>query len=162
MTELKQILEILQNDARTSPEQIATMTGLPVTKVVEAISQAEKDRVIIRYKTIVNWLKLGEEQVFALVEVKVTPQRNTGFDSIAKRIYEFPQTRNVYLVSGTYDIAVLVSGKTMQDVAVFVAEKLAPLDTVMSTVTHFLLKRYKEDGDILDGGEEMKRLAVSP
>jgi len=162
MTELKQILEILQNDARTSPEQIATMTGLPVTKVVEAISQAEKDRVIIRYKTIVNWLKLGEEQVFALVEVKVTPQRNTGFDSIAKRIYEFPQTRNVYLVSGTYDIAVLVSGKTMQDVAVFVAEKLAPLDTVMSTVTHFLLKRYKEDGDILDGGEKMKRLAVSP
>jgi len=162
MTEVKQILEILQNDARTSSEQIATMTGLPVAKVVEAINQAEKDRVIIRYKTIVNWQKLGEEQVFALVEVKVTPQRNTGFDSIAKRIYEFPQTRNVYLVSGTYDIAVLVSGKTMQDVAVFVAEKLAPLDTVMSTVTHFLLKRYKEDGDILDGGEEMKRLAVSP
>jgi DNA-binding Lrp family transcriptional regulator len=159
---MKRIFEILQNDARTTPQQIATMTGLPLDKVNETIKQAEKDRAILRYKTVINWTKIGEEQVWALVEVKVTPQRNSGFDHIARRIYQFPQARSVYLVSGTYDLAVLVCGRTMQDVASFVADELAPLDTVQSTVTHFLLKKYKEDGDIIEGGEETRRLAVTP
>ncbi|MBM4451464.1 MAG: Lrp/AsnC family transcriptional regulator, partial [Chloroflexi bacterium] len=101
-------------------------------------------------------------QVWALVEVKVAPQRDVGFDAIAERIYRFPQARSVYLVSGTYDLAILVVGKTMQEVAVFVSEKLAPLDTVQSTVTHFILKRYKDDGEVLGGGEGMKRLAITP
>lgn len=159
---MKQIFEILQNNARATPDQIATMTGIPVSKVTEAIKQAEKDRTILRYKTVINWAKLGEEQVWALVEVKITPQRDVGFDKIARRVYEFPQARSVYLVSGTYDLAVLVSGKTMQDVAMFVSDKLAPIEGVQSTVTHFLLKKYKEDGDIIEGGEEIKRLPVSP
>jgi len=159
---VKQIFEILQNNARATPDQIATMTGIPVSKVTEAIEQAEKDRTILRYKTVINWAKLGEEQVWALVEVKITPQRDVGFDKIARRVYEFPQARSVYLVSGTYDLAVLVSGKTMQDVAMFVSDKLAPIEGVQSTVTHFLLKKYKEDGDIIEGGEEIKRLPVSP
>jgi DNA-binding Lrp family transcriptional regulator len=159
---VKQIFEILQNNARATPDQIATMTGIPVSKVTEAIKQAEKDRTILRYKTVINWAKLGEEQVWALVEVKITPQRDVGFDKIARRVYEFPQARSVYLVSGTYDLAVLVSGKTMQDVAMFVSDKLAPIEGVQSTVTHFLLKKYKEDGDIIEGGEEIKRLPVSP
>ena len=159
---MKQIFEILQNDSRTSMERIATMTGLPVSKVTDAIKQAEQNHTILKYKTVINWSKLGDEQVWALVEVKVAPQRDVGFDKIAKRIYEHSQARSVYLVSGTYDLAVQVAGKSMQEVAAFVSDKLAPLDGVQSTVTHFLLKKYKEDGDVLEGGEETRRIPVSP
>lgn len=159
---MKQIFEALEKDARLTPQQISTMTGIPVAEVEKAIKKAEKDRAILKYKTAIDWSKLGEEQVWALVEVKVAPQRDVGFDAIAERIYRFPQARSVYLVSGTYDVAILVMGKTMQEVAVFVSEKLAPLDTVQSTVTHFILKRYKDDGEILGGGEGVKRLPITP
>jgi DNA-binding Lrp family transcriptional regulator len=159
---MKQIFEALEKDARLTPQQISTMTGIAVAEVEKAIKKAEKDRTILKYKTAIDWSKLGEEQVWALVEVKVAPQRDVGFDAIAERIYRFPQARSVYLVSGTYDVAILVVGKTMQEVAVFVSEKLAPLDTVQSTVTHFILKRYKDDGEVLGGGEGMKRLPVTP
>jgi DNA-binding Lrp family transcriptional regulator len=159
---MKKILEALEKDARLTPEQISTMTGTPVADVKKAIKKAEEDRVILKYKTIIDWAKSGEEQVWALVEVKVVPQRNVGFDSIAERVYRFPQARSVYLASGTYDLAVLVAGKTMQEVAVFVSEKLATLEAVQGTVTHFILKKYKEDGEILEGGEGVKRLPVTP
>ncbi|MBI4302675.1 MAG: Lrp/AsnC family transcriptional regulator [Chloroflexi bacterium] len=160
---MKEILKVLEQDARTTPEQIAIMTGKSLAEVKEVIREAERDRTIIKYKTIVNWDKLGEEQVWALIEVKVSPQRDVGFDAMAERIYRFPEARTVYLVSGTYDLAVFVTGKTMQEVAAFVAEKLASLDSVQGTVTHFLLKRYKEDGEILvDRGERGERLAISP
>lgn len=157
----KEILKILEKDARTTPEQIATMTGVPVEEVKEVIKKSEKDRTIVSYKTIVNWDKLGEEMVWALIEVKVLPQRNVGFNAVAQRIYRFPQAHTVYLVSGTYDFAVLVRGKTMQEVAAFVSEKLAPLEAVQGTVTHFLLKRFKVDGEILEGEEKGKRLPVT-
>jgi len=159
---MKQIFEILEKDARLTPEQISTMTGISVDEVEKAVSKAEKDRTILKYKTVIDWAKLGEEQVWALVEVKVIPQRDVGFDAIAERIYRFSQARSVYLISGTYDLAVLVSGKTMQEIAIFVSERLAPLDTVQGTVTHFILKKYKEDGEILEGGEGIKRLPVTP
>jgi len=159
---MKQIFEALEKDARLTPEQISTMTGIPVAEVKKAIKKAEEDRAILKYKTIIHWPKLGEEQVWALVEVKVIPQRNVGFDAIAERIYRFPEARTVYLASGAYDLAVLVVGKTMQEVAIFVSEKLAPLETVQGTVTHFILKKYKEDGEILEGGEGVKRLPVTP
>lgn len=159
---MKQIFEALESNARATPKQISAMTNIPVEEVEKVIKQAEKDRTILKYKTIINWSKLGEELVWALVEVKVIPQRDVGFDAIAERIYRFPQARSVYLVSGTYDLAVLVVGKTMQEVAVFVSEKLAPLETVQGTVTHFLLKRYKEDGEILEGEEGIRRLPVTP
>lgn len=159
---MKQILEILESNARLGVEQISTMTNMSATEVEKTIRQAEKSRTILRYKTVINWSKLGEEQVQALVEVKVTPQRDVGFDAIAERIYRFPQVHSAYLVSGTYDLAILVKGRTMQEIAAFVAEKLAPLETVQGTVTHFLLKRYKEDGEIFEGGEEIKRLPVTP
>ncbi len=162
MNNMKKILEALEKDARLTPAQISTMTDIPEAEVEKAIKKAEKDRVILKYKTAIDWSKLGEEQVWALVELKVAPQRNVGFDAIAERIYRFPQTRFVYLASGTYDLAILVCGKTMQEVAVFVSEKLAPLDTVQSTVTHFVLKRYKDDGEILGGGAGIKRLPVTP
>ncbi len=159
---MKQIFEALEKDARLTPEQISTMTGISVSEVKKAIKKAEQDRAILKYKAVIDWTKLGEEQVWALVEVKVVPQRGVGFDAIAERIYRFPQARSVYLASGTYDLAVLVAGKTMQEIAVFVSEKLAPLETVQGTVTHFILKKYKEDGEILEGGEGIKRLPVTP
>jgi DNA-binding Lrp family transcriptional regulator len=159
---MKEILRILEQDARTSAEQIATMTGKSAEEVEDTIAEAEKDGTILKYKTVVNWEKLGDEQVWALIEINVLPQRDVGFDSIAERIYRFPEARSVYLVSGTYDLAVLVTGRTMQEVAGFVSNKLAPLDSVQGTVTHFLLKRYKEDGEILTDGEESSRLPYSP
>jgi len=159
---MKQIFEALEKDARLTPEQISTMTGVPAAEVEKTIKKAEKDRAILKYKAIINWAKLGEEDVWALVEVKVVPQRGVGFDAIAERIYRFPQARSVYLASGAYDLAILVAGKTMQEIAVFVSEKLAPLETVQGTVTHFILKKYKEDGEILQGGEGIKRLPVTP
>lgn len=159
---MKEMLKILEKDARTTPEQIATMIGVSVNEVKKALKEAEKQGLILRYKTMVNWEKLGEELVMALIEVKVTPQRGVGFDAIAERVYRFPEARLVYLVSGTYDLAVLVVGKTMHEVAAFVAEKLAPLEFVQSTVTHFLLKRYKEDGEILDGKEGLERIPIMP
>ncbi len=158
----RRILRILERDGRTELEQIAIMLGLPVEEVTRRIGEAEMVGAIVRHKAVVNWELVGEPVVLALIEVKVTPQRETGFDAIAERIYRFPEARTVYLVSGTYDLAVQVVGRTMRDVATFVAQKLAPLDGVQSTVTHFLLRRYKEDGDILVGHETAERLAVSP
>jgi len=157
---LKEILKILENDARTTAKQISTMTGTSADEVAKLIKQAEKDHTILKYKTIINWEKLGEEQVGALIEVKIAPQRDVGFDAIAERIYRFPQARSVYLLSGTYDLLVLVAGKTMHEVAGFVSQKLAPIEGVQGTVTHFMLKRYKEDGEILEGKEEVKRQPV--
>jgi len=157
---IKEILKILENDARTTAKQISTMTGTPSTEVARLIKQAEKERTILKYKTIINWEKVEDEQVWALIEVKVTPQRDVGFDAVAERIYRFPQARSVYLLSGTYDLLVLVMGKTMHEVADFTSQKLAPIEGVQGTVTHFMLKRYKEDGDILEGKEEVKRQPV--
>ena len=159
---MNEILKILEQDARKTPEQLATMTGKPLAEVAETIRKAESDRTILKYKTMVNWDKLGEEQVWALVEVRVAPQRDVGFDAIAERLYRFPEARTVYLVSGTYDLSVLVVGKTMQEVAGFVSAKLAPIEGVQATVTHFLLKRYKEDGEILEGEEGPKRVPIVP
>jgi DNA-binding Lrp family transcriptional regulator len=158
---MKEILEILEKDARTTPEAIATMTGKTVDEVEDLIREAEKERIILKYKTVVNWEKASQPLVWALVEVKVQPQRGVGFDAIAERIYRFPQARTVYLVSGTYDLAVVVLGKTMQEVAAFVSEKLATLENVQGTMTHFMLKKYKEDGDILEEKGPTQRIPIS-
>jgi len=156
-----EVLKILEKDARTTPEQIAIMTGKTLPEVENVIEEAEKERIILRYKTVINWERATEPQVSALIEVTISPQRDVGFDAIAERIYRFPEARSVYLVSGGYDLAVIVTGKTMQEVAAFVTRRLAPLEGVRGTVTHFLLKRYKEDGDILDGEEGVRRLPIS-
>lgn len=157
---LKEILKILQNDARTTTKQISAMTGLSSAQVTKLIKQAEKDRSILKYKAIINWDKVQDEQVCALIEVKLTPQKDVGFDSISERIYRFPQTRTVYLISGTYDLFVLATGKTNHDIADFVSQKLSHIEGVQETVTQFVLKRYKEDGEIVDGQEEVKRQPV--
>jgi DNA-binding Lrp family transcriptional regulator len=158
---LREILQILEGEARTTPEQLATMTNQPVDKVVKAIKQAEETGIVVKYKTMINWEKLGEEPIRALIEIKLQPQREVGFDAIAERIARFSQTHSVYLVSGAYDLAVLVTGKSMQEVADFVAQKLAPLEGVQGTATHFLLKRYKEDGELLMPEETAQRLPIT-
>lgn len=158
---MREILKLLEKDARTTSEQIATMLGQPKAEVESLIRKAEKERVIVGYKTLINWKRLGEEGVWAFIQVKVQPQRDRGFDEVAERIYRFPETHSVYLVSGDYDLAVLIRGKTMQEVAGFVAQKLAPMESVQGTVTHFLLKRYKEDGEILEEEEKTKRLPLT-
>lgn len=160
MENVIKVFDALEKDARLTLDQISEMTGLSVNEVKIIIKKAEKDGTIVKYKTVINWGKLGEERVWALVEVKVSPQRDVGFGAIAERIYRFPQAKSVYLASGTYDLAILVAGKTMQEIAVFVSEKLAPMETVQGTVTHFILKKYKEDGVILDDEGEPRRLGV--
>ena len=160
---MKEIFEILEQNARVTPEQISTMVDKPVSEVEKIIKQAEKDGSILKYKAIINWPKLGEGDIWALIEVRVTPQRGVGFDAIAERIYQFPEVHSAYLVSGTYDLAILVRGKTMQEISSFVAEKLAPLEQVQSTVTHFLLKRYKENGETFHLPKEInRRLPITP
>lgn len=157
----REIFKILEQDSRASIQQIAAQTGLSTADVEKEIQKAEKTCAILRYKTAINWEKLGEEQVWALVEVKVQPQRNVGFDSIADRIARFHQAHSVYLVSGAYDLSVLVMGSNMKEVATFISEKLATLPSVQGTVTHFLLKKYKEDGLVMHEKESAQRLPIS-
>ena len=157
---LKEVLKILESDGRATTKQISAMTGIPGAEVAKLIKQAKKDRTILKYKAIVNWEKLVDELVWAWIEVKVTPEPDVGFDAIAEHIYRFPQVRSAYLASGTYDLVILVTGKNMHEVADFVSQKIAPIKGVQETITHFMLKRYKEDGEILEGEEAVKRQPV--
>ena len=157
---LKDILKILENDAQATPRQIATMTGMPQAEVSKLIKQAEKDHIILKYKAIINWDKAENEHVLAWIGVRLEPQKDVGFDSIAEHIYRFPQARSVYLVSGTYDLLVLVTGKNNHEIGNFVSQKLSHIEGVKETVTQFILKRYKEDGEAMESTEKIKRQAV--
>ena len=157
-----ELLSILSRDSRTAAEQIAKMTGRSVEDVKADIQRLEKAGVIKRYKTIIDWEKAGQETVTAFISVKVTPARDVGFDEIARRIYRFPEVKSVWLVSGSNDLRVLVQGKDLRDVGRFVAEKLATIDGVRGTETHFLMRRYKEDDDHFAETDEDNRLLVTP
>ncbi len=154
---LKDILKILENDCRTTPKQLSAATGMPQDEVAKLIAQAEKDHTILKYKAVINWDKVENEQVIALIGVKLLPQKDVGYDSIAEKICRYPEARTVYLISGTSDLTLLVVGKSAKEVANFVSQKLATIEGVKETVTQFLLKRYKEDGEIIDGKEAAKR-----
>jgi DNA-binding Lrp family transcriptional regulator len=156
-----EILKILEENARTSDNEIAKMAGLDEDEVKEIISELEGAGVIRKYKAVINHEKAGIDAVQALIDVKVSPERNTGYDSIAERIARFSEVKSVRLVSGEYDLSVLVEENTMKEVAYFVAEKIAPLEQVRNTVTHFLLKTYKENGEIYEEEEKGERLAVT-
>jgi DNA-binding Lrp family transcriptional regulator len=147
---MEEILEILEKNSKATAEEIAVMLGKPVEDVRAAISKYEQDNVIVGYSTLINWDKAQKEKVTALIEVKVTPQRGLGFDKIADRIYKYPEVTACYLMSGGFDLTVIIEGKTMKEVALFVSEKLAPLESVLSTSTHFVLKKYKDKGTIFD------------
>ena len=160
---MDEILEILENDSRLTPEDIAKMVGKSPSTVKAIIKKYEKDGVILKYKTVINKELLQEETngVRALIEVNVAPQKNVGFDYLAERIYRFPEVTSCYLLSGTYDLLLIVEGKSIHTVSNFVAEKLSPMENVRGTVTHFLLKKYKEDGQILKKKERTKRPNIS-
>ncbi len=161
---MNEILELLQNDARLTPEDIAAMLGRSVKDVEKEIKKMEKDNIIIKYSALINPEKAPskKETVQAVIEISVDPERERGFDAVAERIYKFPQVKAVYLMSGGYDLHVEVEGKTLKDVAFFVSDKLATLDNVRSTRTHFVLKKYKENDVILTGqGDKPDRLSVS-
>ncbi|MBD8499838.1 Lrp/AsnC family transcriptional regulator [Paenibacillus arenosi] len=163
LSELKvNILQLLKEDARRSSDLIATLLGVQEEEVRTAIKELEDDHVIVKYATVVNWSKVEEEKVTALIEVQITPERGRGFDSIAERIYLFPQVKSVYLMSGAYDLLVEVEGRHLREVASFVSDKLSPIEAVLSTKTHFILKKYKQDGIIFEEHEEDHRLAISP
>lgn len=141
-----EILELLDKNSQLSPKDIATMLGIDEETVRSEIDAYEKSGVIVGKKVMINWQKTSREFVTAMIEVKVTPQFGKGFDQIAERFYQYEQVKSVYLMSGTYDLALQIEGASLSEVALFVAEKLAPMDTVISTATHFVLKKYKEDG----------------
>ncbi|SFG87736.1 DNA-binding transcriptional regulator, Lrp family [Desulfotomaculum arcticum] len=158
----KEILELLENNAKLTAEEIAVMLNVDTSEVKSIIRELEGRKAILRYITLVNWEKVGEEKVSALIEVRITPQRDVGFDAVAERIYRFPEVRSMRLMSGTYDLAVFLEGRSMREVSNFVSTKLATIEGVVSTTTHFVLKAYKQDGVILEDGEEDRRLVISP
>ncbi|MBL7132171.1 MAG: Lrp/AsnC family transcriptional regulator [Candidatus Omnitrophica bacterium] len=157
------ILEILEKDARTTAGDISKLTKLKKDLVKKKIKKFEKDGVILKYKTVINkeLIKDSSKEVRALIEVNIVPQKDLGFDRIAERIYSFPEVTSCTLVSGTYDLLLVVEGKDLHMVSSFVAEKLSPMENVRGTVTHFLLKKYKEDGVVLKRREKNKRIAIS-
>ena len=145
---MTEILKLIENDSRLTPEKIALMLDKEVGDIKNMIAKYERDGVILGYKTLIDWDKTDKEHVSALIELKITPQRDRGYDHVAQKIYNYPEVESLYLMSGSFDLAVLIEGKTMREVALFVAEKLATIVDVTSTATHFVLRKYKDKGVI--------------
>ena len=158
----KKILSYLEKNSRIDTRELAIILGEEESAVTEEIKKMEEEKVICGYHTMINWDKTGIEKVTALIEVRVTPQRGQGFEDIAERIYKYPEVSNVYLMSGGYDLMVILEGKTLKEVSGFVTNKLSTLDTVLGTTTHFILKKYKDHGTIMDKKEEDIREIVTP
>ncbi len=156
------ILDILTEDARTPISQIAVMLGETEAQIADTVARLERQRVILKYPALINWEKVDVEQVEAMIEVRVTPQRGEGFEAIAEQIYRFEEVSSVYLMSGGYDLLVNMKARTMRQLALFVAEKLSTIEHVISTATHFVLKKYKDQGVVMDESEEDLRLKVTP
>ena len=163
MTKLQMsLLDLLREDCRIPLEKMAVMTGVSLEEAASAIDDLEKRKVILRYSPMINWDRTDRERVEAMIEVRVTPQRDMGFDAIARRIYRFDEVKSVYLMSGSYDLLVLVEARTLKELAAFVSGKLSPLETVTGTATSFVLKRYKEEGVIFESDDADRRLVISP
>lgn len=156
------ILDILEkSEKHLSNEQIAQMIGSTEEEVAQIIKGLEKDNTIVGYKTMINWEKTDKELVTSIIELRVTPQRGEGFDKVAEKIYKYAQVKSLFLMSGAYDLCVIIEGQSMKDVALFVASKLAPMDNVISTATSFVLKKYKEDGLVFYKDEEDSRQVIT-
>jgi DNA-binding Lrp family transcriptional regulator len=158
----RHVLECLEEDARISHEEIATLAGLTTDEVDGIVKELEESGVIRKYKTVIDWDLAGDEYVYAIIELKVSLERSIGYQPLVERLYKFPEVRSVRLLSGQYDLSLTVSGKTMKEVAFFVAEKISTLEQVQHTTTHFVLKTYKEDGVILHEQDHVSRLSVTP
>lgn len=157
-----ELLSILEKNSRIDFSELAVLLGVTEEKLLEELSKLEKDGVICGYHTLINWEKTSIEKVMALIEVKVTPQRGRGFDNIAERIYNYPEVKAVYLISGGYDLLVILEEKNLKEIAGFVSDKLSTLDSVLSTATHFILKKYKDHGTILNKESKDEREVITP
>lgn len=146
MQEKRNVLELLEKDARLTPREIAVMLEKEEGDIKKMVAEMEKDGVVLGYRTIIDWDKTDKEYVSALIELKITPQRDRGFDRVAEKIYNYPEVESLYLMSGGFDLCVIIEGKTMREVAYFVANKLAPMEDVVATATHFVLRKYKDKG----------------
>ena len=162
MSTREELLNLIEKNSRIGVHDLSVMLGADELLVANELKALEEQGVICGYHTMIDWSKTSIEKVNALIEVKVTPQRGLGFDSIAERIYKYPEVTSVYLMSGGFDLMVILEGKTLQEVAGFVSNKLSTLDTVLSTATHFILKKYKDHGPILTKQYEDTREIVSP
>ena len=157
-----EILRYPEKNSRVNLQELAVLLGVDETLVANEIADMEKEKIICGYHTLIDWDKTGEEKVTALIEVRVTPQRNQGFDRIAERIYNYPEVFAVYLISGGYDLLVTLDGKSLKEVSRFVSEKLSPIDSVISTATYFILKKYKDHGTIMVPKKESERMLMTP
>ena len=156
------ILTFLEKNSRIDLQELAVILGTDEATVANEIAKMEQEHIICGYHTLIDWDKTSADKVTALIEVRVTPQRGQGFDSIAERIYNYPEVHAVYLISGSYDILVMLDAKSLKEVAHFVSGKLSTLDSVISTATHFILKKYKDHGTIMVPGKESERMLVTP
>ena len=154
---MDKILTMLEKDGHLTPEQIATMLEKETGEIKDAIAKYERDGVILGYQAMVDWDKTDREYTSAVIELKVLPQRDRGFDQVAAKIYQYPEVKSMYLMSGSYDLQLIIEGKTLKEVATFVAEKLAPMEAVTSTATHFVLRKYKDKGVIFKAPEKDER-----
>ena len=163
MNDLKQkILTIMEKNSKVSVADLAILLGDTEENVARAIYEMEQDKIICGYHTLINWNKVNNEKVIAMIEVRVTPQRGQGFDKIAERIYNFSEVNAVYLISGGYDLLVSIEGKSLLEISKFVSSKLSTIDNVISTATHFVLKKYKDHGTIMANKNKSERMLVTP
>ena len=158
----EKILAVMEKNSRIDIRDLAVLLGESEVSVANEIAQMEKEHIICGYHTLINWDNTSDEKVVALIEVKVTPQRGMGFDKIAERIYQYNEVNAVYLMSGAYDFTVFIEGRTMREVALFVSEKLSTLESVLSTATHFILKKYKDHGTVLVQEDQDERMLITP
>lgn len=158
----EELLAVIEKNSRIDLKELAVILGVAEIDVINTLQELEDEGIICGYHTMINWEQTSIEKVTALIEVKVTPQRGQGFDSVAERIYKYPEVQSVYLISGGYDLLVTLEGKTLREVSTFVSDKLSTLDTVLSTATHFILKKYKDHGTIFTKKPEDEREIVTP
>lgn len=158
----EELLAIVEKNSRINLGELAVLLGTEEAEVANELAAMEKEGVICGYHTLIDWEKTSNEKVTALIEVRVTPQRGQGFDNIAERIYQYPEVQSVYLISGGYDLMVILEGKSLREISAFVSDKLSTLDTVLSTATHFILKKYKDHGTVLSRKKEDEREMITP
>jgi len=158
----EKILNCIERNSKIDIKELAILLGMNEVDVANEIVAMENDGIICGYHTLIDWDKVTQERINALIEVRVTPQRGKGFDDIAERIFKYPEVQSTYLISGGYDLLVIMEGKTLREISTFVSEKLSTLDSVISTTTHFVLKKYKDDGIILRNKSEDERIMMTP
>lgn len=159
---MRELLEVLEKNSRISVGELASMLQKSEYEIEKEIARLEREKIILSYGALINWERYGDDTVTAVIEINLTPQREVGFDAIAERIYRFDEVRTVYLMSGNFDLLVIIEGKSLKDVANFVATRLSTIEGVTQTRSHFMLKPYKKDGVIINDGEQDRRLVVSP